>query len=278
MPLTRGTRLGMLFAGLLGAALPALGADRPGFSVSVLVDGVAAPEYAARGRIYIEALRGKEFTIRLSNPGPGRVAVALSVDGRNVIDAARTSARAATKWVLMPGQTVDIPGWQVSGQTARKFFFTETSRSYAKWLGDTANVGTIEAVFFRERRREPMITRKDERILGSTAGETAQAPSAPSPAGADERAGAAARDSQASPKAREADRFAATGIGDQTRFPVEWVAFEEEASPAARISIRYEFREQLARLGVLPREDDLVARDQADGFEHSYAPDPYRHR
>ncbi len=93
-----------------------------------------------------------------SNPTRERVAVALSVDGRNVVDAARTSALAATKWILGPYQTAEIPGWQVSGQTSRKFFFTETSRSYAKWLGDTANVGTIEAVFFREkprRRRSP---------------------------------------------------------------------------------------------------------------------------
>ena len=133
-----------------------------GFTVSVLVDGKPAPEYAGRGRIYIEALKGREFTIRLSNPTRERVAVALSVDGRNVVDAKRTTDLAATKWILAPGQTADIPGWQVSGDTSRKFFFTETSKSYAKWLGDTANVGTIEAVFFREKRREPAIARKDE--------------------------------------------------------------------------------------------------------------------
>src|SRR5216684_7183770 len=63
------------------------------------------------------------------------------VDGLNVVDAKRTTAGAATKWILGPHQTADIPGWQISGQTSRGFFFTETGRSYAKWIGDTRNVG-----------------------------------------------------------------------------------------------------------------------------------------
>jgi hypothetical protein len=273
--MTRLMRFGILVAAFAGLPGSLAAVDGQGFEISVLVDGTCVPEYAARGRIYIEALRGKEFVIRLSNPTSERIAVALSVDGRNVVDAGRTSARAATKWVLMPGQTTDIPGWQVSGQTARKFFFTETSRSYAKWLGDTSNVGTIEAVFFREKRRQPIIARKDEQPLRGAQGETAQAPSS---ADDSERAGASAPDAAKRQKARESDRFAATGIGDQTSFPVQWVQFEEEPYPAARIAIRYEFREQLVRLGVFPREDDLYARDNARGFEHAYAPDPYRQR
>ena len=32
----------------------------------------------------------------------------------------------------------------------------------------------------------------------------------------------------------------------------------------------------LVHLGVLPREEELFARDRAHGFEHDYAPDPYR--
>ena len=150
--MTRPVRLGLLGLCALAAA-SALGAvEGDGFSVSVLVDGSPAPEYVSRGRVYVEALKGREFTIRLSNPTSERVAVALSVDGRNVVDAKRTTALAATKWVLAPGQTADIPGWQISGETSRRFFFTETSKSYAQWLGDTSNVGTIEAVFFSEHQ------------------------------------------------------------------------------------------------------------------------------
>ena len=72
--------------------------------------------------------------------------------------------------------------------------------------------------------------------------------------------------------------LAPAGIGRETSFPVQWVAFDEDPQPAARVAIRYEFHEQLVRLGVLPREDDLSARENASGFDHRYAPDPYRNR
>lgn len=272
--MTRTARLGLLLAAAALFAPPGLRAhDRSGFSISVLVDGVPAPEYAGRGRVYIEALKGKEFVIRLSNPTSERIAVALSVDGRNVVDAKRTSSLDAAKWVLGPGQTADIPGWQVSGSTSRRFYFTETSKSYAKWLGDTSNVGTIEAVFYREKRRAPIPVSKDEPALREKADKRAQSPT---PSSAGEAGGT--QDSATAGKVREAENFAATGIGDKTDFPVEWVAFEEDPTPAARIALRYEFRPELIRLGLLSRENDLYARDRARGFERDYAPDPYGHQ
>jgi hypothetical protein len=265
-------RLGSACLGLFASA--ALAHDGPAFSASVLVDGAPVPEYASRGRTYIEALKGKEFTIRLSNPTAERIAVALSVDGRNVVDAKRTSELAASKWVLGPGQTVEIPGWQVSGETTRKFFFTETSRSYAKWLGDTSNVGTIEAVFFRERVRVPAFTSRSEPLARNQADSSGE----PVPP-ASERSAAGPSAAAPQPKTRVADEYAATGIGDKTAFSVRWVDFDEDPTPAARIAIRYEFRPQLVQLGILPRTDDaLRARDHARGFEHDYAPDPYGYR
>jgi hypothetical protein len=264
LPAILGTAV-LSIPGLLAAG------DRSGYSLTVLVDGTPVVEYAARDRVYVEALKGREFSLRLTNPTSERIAVALSVDGRNVIDAKRTGAREAAKWILGPGQTLDVPGWQVSGKAARKFVFTETSSSYAKWLGDTANVGTIEAVFYREKRRPPVgrdyadqfAGQKDEAESRSSA-PGSEAPQAPTALG------------NSAPKLRESDSYAATGIGDKTDFAVEWVSFEEEKTPSARIALRYEFRTELVRLGVLPRADELFARDRAHGFTHDYAPDPYR--
>lgn len=266
----------VLIAGLVlspGAArLPA--AERARFELAVIVDGSPAQEYPFRDRTYVEALRGKSFTLRLHNPTAGRVAVALSVDGLNVVDAKRTTAAQATKWILAPGESVEIPGWQVSGETSRRFFFTDTGRSYAKWIGDARNVGTIEAVFFRERIRSPGPLAKDSAA-------------SPHPEGDGERDASASREKQ-SPAARaeggisrpapEADRFAATGIGERTRFPVQWVSFDEDPVAAASISLRYEYRRELVALGVLSGEGGLYARDRGLGFDREYAPDPDRRR
>jgi len=263
---------------LAGARLMA--AERGRFELSVVVDGSVAAEYPFRDRTYIEALRGRTFTLRIHNPTDERVAVALSVDGLNVVDAKRTTAGAATKWILAPHQTADIPGWQVSGQTSRRFFFTETGRSYAKWIGDTRNVGVIEAVFFREkiRRIAPL------RVAPAPALEESRDSAEQSRGGRLRgEAGAAENKSRAdAPRSafapRESDTFAATGIGERTDFPVRWVSFEEDPVPAATIALRYEYRRELIRLGVFSREDELYARDRGRGFDRSYAPDPDRRR
>jgi hypothetical protein len=250
------------------ASAPLVASGRDGFSLSVIVDGCEAPEYEHAGRIYVEALRGRDFALRLSNPTAERIAVALSVDGRNVIDADRTTALAAAKWILYPGQTLDVPGWQVSGGTSRRFFFTDTAKSYAKWLGDTRNVGTIEAVFFHEKRRRPQPL--DAEVGG---------PAGPDRSDAPLREAAPAAPSEMRREKSESDRYAATGIGDRTDFSVRRVEFDEDPSPVARIALRYEYRRELVRLGVLPREgDDLARRERARGFEPRWAPDPYRDR
>ena len=81
-------------------------ATENGFSVEVLIYGRPATEYSARGRRYIEALQNAEYELRIHNPSGGRVAVALSVDGMNTIDARHTSAWDAHKWVIDPYETI----------------------------------------------------------------------------------------------------------------------------------------------------------------------------
>ena len=90
-----------------------------GFAVNVLVDDAPRAEYVHRGTVYIEAVRGASYSLRITNPTPYRVAVALSVDGLNTIDAKHTDARNASKWVLEPYESTVISGWQVSNRAAR---------------------------------------------------------------------------------------------------------------------------------------------------------------
>jgi hypothetical protein len=83
----------LTFAGFPGPAA----AETGGFVLEVLVDGRERPELAARGTVYVEALRGRDYALRLLNPTGTRVAVALSVDGLNTIDSRRTTARDARR-------------------------------------------------------------------------------------------------------------------------------------------------------------------------------------
>ncbi|HEY3381362.1 MAG TPA: hypothetical protein VGK32_06310 [Vicinamibacterales bacterium] len=244
----------------------------PAFRMEVLVDGRAVPEYRANDARYVEALKGKEYAIRLHNPLPVRVGVALSVDGLNTIDARRTTPQEGRKWILDPGETITIAGWQTSMQQARRFYFTSEENSYATRLGQPGNQGVITTVFFRERTPIQVVP-----IEADTAKERRDAPSAPAPT---RQAAAGGASANAMPKAEAAappaDEYAATGIGDRTGHQVRLVHLDLESTPAATLTVHYEFRAQLVRLGILPPtivDDPLARRRHATGFAPGFCPD-----
>src|SRR5215203_2928130 len=125
------------------------------FGVEVLVGGGPLDVIYGRGRRYVEAREGAEYDLLVHNPLPVRVAVALSVDGLNTIDARRTSAWESSKWVIEPYGTIRISGWQMSSSRARRFYFTTERDSYAARLGRASDLGVITAVFFRESTPRP---------------------------------------------------------------------------------------------------------------------------
>ena len=268
------------------ATVPTQAAYQNAWSLEVLVDGRPITEYAARGKTYVEAIEGREYTLRLRNHTGERVAVALSVDGLNTIDAKTTPALHARKWILGPYQTVDLSGWQTSASTARHFFFTTEERSYGAWLGKTSNLGLISAAVFRERRLPPPpigVTPRDQRYDEQSGHrQRKDGPAYPS-ARAPEAESRVSQDSKmAAKRAEESDELAATGIGSEYDHRVQRVDFEPESSPAAVLEIRYEYRDALVALGVLPRPCDptaeaLARRERARGFvQADFAPDPYR--
>jgi hypothetical protein len=269
----RFVRIALILAVLTATAFafPSLAVEDGPYSLEILVDGVSLDEYAARGRTYIEATEGHEYSIRVTNQTARRIAVALSVDGLNTIDAKTTTAGEASKWILAPYQTITLDGWQTSSTTARRFFFTTEEESYGAWLGRTTNLGLISAAVFRERIPDPPapIAEQRSRERGQDKKEGRRMKSAPS-------AGSPAAESELS------DEMAATGIGRELGHRVRKVRFESESSRAATIELRYEYHETLVRLGVLPRpvawdQQRLERRERARGFEGlEFAPDPFR--
>jgi hypothetical protein len=254
----------------------------PRFGVEVLAGGGAREKYPARGRVYVEAIEGDEYALRLSNPLPVRVAVALSVDGLNTIDARRTTAREASKWVIPPYGSITVSGWQMSSTRARRFYFTGERDSYANKLGRATDLGVISAVFFRERRERAEIvppprplesqTRESERRSDAKSRTQNAEPSVPAESSASSRGRVIAPERD--------DDYAATGIGRSVGNDVWRVEMDLESQPAADVTIRYEFRTALVRLGVLPRNyppqpDPLRRRERARGFEDgSFSPEP----
>jgi hypothetical protein len=257
-----GNRLAMVALVAASCVAQAHAATNNGFSLSVLLGGADRPEYSARGAVYVEAAKEAPYAIRITNPLPYRVAVALSVDGLNTLDARHTDAWSARKWVVEPYGSAVIDGWQVSGSAARSFYFTGERGSYGAEIGHTRDLGVIEAVYFRERTPlpVPMSERPPGRSDGAAGGlrRDAAAPRAP----AEEKAQALS------------DDYAATGMGARRDHEVFEVAMNLDPAPAARLRIRYEFRPQLIALGILPGpEARLRQREGASGFS-DFCPEP----
>ena len=115
--------------------------------------------------------------------------------------------------MLNPYETVTISGWQTSRTEARRFEFTTEARSHGQALGQTANLGVISAVFFKERVHG---------ISRAGAGRQAQAP----------RASAPAEETSAADAVSEGGgRCAATGMGRRTGHAVTEVWLDLEATP-----------------------------------------------
>ncbi len=247
------------------------------FELEVLVHGIPVPQYHHNGRVYIEALRNQEYSIRVTNPLNRRAAVALAVDGLNTIDADRTAAAGAKKWVIEPYGSITLSGWQINQQQARHFFFTTEEKSYGQWLGKTENLGIISAVFFQERvplfvsgisRQEP---KSDSRERKSVHKEVNRQSSADFSRSAPEAA-------SSQPRSQRKETYAATGIGKKLQHNVQWVSIDLDPIPVATLNLRYEFRPVLVSMGILPAHpgvSPLARRENASGFADSrFCPDP----
>jgi hypothetical protein len=240
--------------------------ERQGLDIAILVNGRPLIEYYARGRTYIEALPGAEYEIRVMNPTPDRVAVALSVDGLNTIDARHTSAWNSSKWVIEPYQSITIGGWQMSTERARRFYFTNERDSYGAKLGQTADLGVIAAVVFRERARPISITPPRPVTKDSDKRNRNDRSESPAANSQPRESAKSMGDVTRIPD----DEYAATGIGRSVRNDVRWVQMDLESRPVAEFSVRYEYYEALLKLGIFPRRNyepyPLGRRENSRGF------------
>jgi hypothetical protein len=283
------SRFGLPLAGVL-LAVPGPAWSWPAWSPGVLVsvdvrvEGRQAPLYAApdgSGRWYLEAREGARYSILLSNRGPQRLAVALAVDGLNVISGERGAAEPPAGdpgrlYVLAPGEMTEVRGWRTSLQEVQRFVFVDEQASYAARAGKAnARMGWIEIAVYRERYPSwpyPSPSRRD--TDGASAG-TRGAPQEGERDRAEEGRTDSVRESPppaAAPSGGVAARaYPGTGWGPRVEDRAELVSFDPQPLPAERLTLRYEYREALLALGIdpgrWPRADRLRQRERGeDGF------------
>jgi hypothetical protein len=239
-------------------------------NVEILVGGSPLRQYPYQGRCTVEALKAGSTPFVCAIPYGVRVAIALSVDGLNTIDARQTSAAGARKWVLDPYETVTISGWQTSQREARRFEFTTEEQSYGQALGKTANLGVISAAFSGSACRFPSAAnqqwirrasrRRRHRLL-------------PRRRRKERRLNRSAWNARKRPTNMPPLAWAARLT---TRSRKVWLELED--APAQTVNLRYEFRPQLVKLGILPpvstTSERLDRRERARGFEPGFAPVP----
>ena len=293
------------------AALALLGAV-PAHAVGRLADvnlidrdsGETLSVYRHQGEYWVAGRPGARYAVSVRNALPGRIMGVVSVDGVNVVSG-QTAAWHQTGYVLSPWQQYDITGWRKTDHEVAAFHFTTLPSSYAARTGRPAHVGVIGVALFREKLEAPAVVPLPEPVYPSWRErrelseaergqlERSAPPASPSPAASSANesfgAGAASAKSAAADAAgggtaearRPAPATAAprlgTGHGQREHDPISHTSFERRSSqPDELIRIRYDSRENLIAMGILPPE---AAPQRPQPFPGSrsprYVPDPY---
>jgi len=173
--------------------------------------------------------------------------------------------------VLEPGGYVNIQGWRKDLSRTAAFYFSDPSDSYAARTGRPADLGVIGVALFPERpiERQGWLSR-DRRAEATDSRERAEADAAQ-----ESKASRAAGATASAPAMQQPSLGTGHGRGEYS--PVERVEFERaSAQPDEMIAIRYERRETLVAMGVLPEYRYSPRRRDPDPFPAAlgFVPDP----
>jgi len=250
-------------------------------SVEVRVDGHWVPLHRAPGiwdRHYFEAERNENYALRIRNRTGRRVGVLVSVDGLNVVSGERSAQSPhESMYVLDPRESTTIRGWRTSLDDVREFVFVDEQRSYASRTGQAnGDMGWIRVLAFEEQEpvaRYRQDKRWNEREFGSR-DDDARSEAAP-PAAPPEAVGKAKDEMAQDERAPQSldkeirggrESFPGTGWGDKRRDRVRETWFVPVAYAGDNITLRYEYEQALADLGIdIGRDcDRLDARERGE--------------
>jgi len=189
---------------------------------------------------YMEALKGEKYSIEVANRSDRRIGVVIAVDGRNIINGKKSDLKPGERmYIIDPYTTNTFEGWRTGMDKTNRFYFTEQSDSYAeKVFSDASAMGTIALAVYREKL--PPIALHSELPY-----RTKDTP----PAGAASQAPVEKRSSNR--LEQEKSEQAGTGFGETTHSPARVVQFEPEYTVAEKIVLKYEWRTELCKKGVI---------------------------
>jgi hypothetical protein len=262
-------RMLLAFTCLTALAQPSQAAGR--LTEVLVIDrdsGVALRTYYHRGEYWVAGTPGARYAIQIRNTLHERLLAVTSVDGVNVLtgDSARFDQ---SGYVLDGEQSYEITGWRKSQAQVAVFEFAAAPNSYAARTGRSANIGVIGVAVFRERLPAQV---------------AAAPPAAAGPAesrlrggaDADEKAADSAQRSSVLPQPAPMAKLG-TAHGPREQSAVEFTDFLRASShPNEIVRIRYDSRENLLALGIIPRA--AAPRWAPDPFPGSslahFVPDP----
>ncbi len=182
---------------------------------------------------YLEARKGENYSLLIRNHLSERIGVVVAVDGRNIITGKKSFLSGSEMmYIVEPYGQARLDGWRTSDDKVNRFYFTSSADSYSvKTFSDTSAMGVIAVAVFREKQR-PVVLYEQERSLGKAQG-------APAPSAARSEAKRAAKDE------------AGTGFGNEHYSPVVKVEFEPESIPVEKFLVKYEWRNELCKKGII---------------------------
>ncbi len=207
---------------------------------------------------YLEAVKGQGYSIQVTNRSNGRIGVVIAVDGRNIIDGKKSDLqRNERMYIIGPHQTNTFEGWRTGLDRTNRFYFTEQSDAYAeKVFADASAMGTIALAIYREKLPEIAPSPRDPLRMKEAPAEAAP--------------GASAWSRFSDKRKDKKTEAPGTGFGETTYSPARVVHFDPEPAIAEKIVLKYEWRSELCRKGIIP----CGPKNRFWPDDHEFAPIP----
>lgn len=122
------------------------------YSVDILINDKPIRKFPFNDKLFIEARKGQEYSIRIKNNSFSRILAVTSVDGLDTLSGKQAEEN-GNGYVINGYNSLTIDGFRVSDKEVARFIFDYKESSYAASKEDGAekNVGVVGIRLFQEK-------------------------------------------------------------------------------------------------------------------------------